>query len=479
MYRLTRTPGYDLSHLRDLAFGRALWTVVVRRSYSGLRKGFAAVAREQRRVDNLNAMVARNAVVQEKHAARQALADHAAIREAEAADRTEDICEAEDQLNSILDQADAGTAPFDFGALNVKPECPYFDPAGYDVKPAAPQLSSYLPPSPSFLTRLFPEKMRRHEELAQEAQRLFDKATAIHDTSELERQTQLGQRRILHRLACKAAEDEATAKNAEVVAFQSAYEASEREAVIDYFKLVFENDRLPDNMPSMVRVTYDADSKQLVIERQLPTIDVVPSETAFRYVKKGDTIVPVVRKAADRKAMYADVLAQIALRTVHVALKADTACAVNVFAFNGFVNTIDPQTGTRVRPTLISFTTSRDSLNAIDFDLVEPVACLRGLKALVSRNAPELEAIRPLVQFDMVDRRFIDKTDVLSDLESRPNLAELSPNEFEALMTNLFGKDGPRNETHASVPRRWCRLRRMGHAARRRRESCHSSKAVS
>jgi restriction system protein len=42
----------------------------------------------------------------------------------------------------------------------------------------------------------------------------------------------------------------------------------------------------------------------------------------------------------------------------------------------------------------------------------------------------------------MVDPRFIDKSDVLSDLDSRPNIAELTPGEFEALMTNLFEKMG-------------------------------------
>ena len=125
-----------------------------------------------------------------------------------------------------------------------------------------------------------------------------------------------------------------------------------------------------------------------------------------------------------------------------MALNADSNRVVEVFSFNGFVNTIDLRTGTKVKPTLISLTASRASMESIDFDLVDPAQCLRGLRALVSRNAPELEAVRPLVQFDMIDRRFIDKVDVLSDLESRPNLAELTPSEFEALMTNLFEKMG-------------------------------------
>ncbi len=48
--------------------------------------------------------------------------------------------------------------------------------------------------------------------------------------------------------------------------------------------------------------------------------------------------------------------------------------------------------------------------------------------------------MRPIVDFNMVDPRFVATADVLSSIDQRPNLAQLSPNEFEALITNLFAK---------------------------------------
>jgi restriction system protein len=42
----------------------------------------------------------------------------------------------------------------------------------------------------------------------------------------------------------------------------------------------------------------------------------------------------------------------------------------------------------------------------------------------------------------MVDKRFVQDTDVLSGLDQRPNLMELTPSEFENLITNLFTKMG-------------------------------------
>ena len=46
--------------------------------------------------------------------------------------------------------------------------------------------------------------------------------------------------------------------------------------------------------------------------------------------------------------------------------------------------------------------------------------------------------MRPVLEFNMVDPRFIEEIDVLSSLDQRPNLMELSPTEFEALISNLF-----------------------------------------
>ncbi|MCO5176682.1 MAG: restriction endonuclease [Thermomicrobiales bacterium] len=42
----------------------------------------------------------------------------------------------------------------------------------------------------------------------------------------------------------------------------------------------------------------------------------------------------------------------------------------------------------------------------------------------------------------MVDPRFIEEVDVISTLDQRPNLLELSPSEFESLISNLFEKMG-------------------------------------
>lgn len=60
--------------------------------------------------------------------------------------------------------------------------------------------------------------------------------------------------------------------------------------------------------------------------------------------------------------------------------------------------------------------------------------------------------VRPVLDINMVDSRFIDETDVLSELDQRSNLMELTPSEFESLITNLFSKMGL--ETKLTQPSR-------------------------
>ncbi len=86
--------------------------------------------------------------------------------------------------------------------------------------------------------------------------------------------------------------------------------------------------------------------------------------------------------------------------------------------------------------------TTRDVFLDRDFSRVDPEACLLNLSASLSKSPAELVPVRPVLDFNMVDPRFVEEADVLSGLDQRPNLMELKPAEFESLITNLFTKMG-------------------------------------
>jgi restriction system protein len=74
------------------------------------------------------------------------------------------------------------------------------------------------------------------------------------------------------------------------------------------------------------------------------------------------------------------------------------------------IDTIDPSTGNDIRVCLFSVRSTRDTFSTLNLDQVEPFACLRALKASVSRSPDELLPVKPILELNMVDPRFIDSS---------------------------------------------------------------------
>jgi restriction system protein len=115
---------------------------------------------------------------------------------------------------------------------------------------------------------------------------------------------------------------------------------------------------------------------------------------------------------------------------------------IDTIVFNGVVDTVDPATGTAIRPCLVTLRTTRDEFTSVNLANVDPIACLQHLNASISKRPEALAPVRPVLEFNMVDKRFVDEVDVLADLDNRPNLLRLTPIEFEGLIQNLFSKMG-------------------------------------
>lgn len=199
---------------------------------------------------------------------------------------------------------------------------------------------------------------------------------------------------------------------------------------------------LPDGFEANAKVAYSPESRQLVVEYEFPTAKVVPTAKLYRYIASRERLAQTVRPAAQVKSLYSGAIAQLALLCLANIFACDTKQHIDVVVFNGVVDTIDPRTGKPTRPCLITVRTTRDTFTEINLAQVEPAACLKYLNAGVSRSPTELAPVRPVLEFSMVDPRFITETDTLSDLDERPNLMELTPQQFESLIQNLFEKIG-------------------------------------
>ena len=184
----------------------------------------------------------------------------------------------------------------------------------------------------------------------------------------------------------------------------------------------------PDGFPKQHKMALVPSSKQLVVEYELPSVDAsIPTVKEYRYVRTRDAVEEATRPAAQVRALYGSVVAQIAIRTLHELFEADRNGKVDTIVLNAFVNTVDPATGKAVSPHLVTVRASHEAFTQLALHNVEPVACLKGLNASVSKSPSELMPVSPILEFDMVDPRFVQESDVLGTLDERPNLMELTP----------------------------------------------------
>jgi restriction system protein len=380
-----------------------------------------------------------------KEAEREAKAQYLRGREREAATLDENLSKRLDSLSKILAESLSTDDTIPFDSLRFQDHAPRFSPPDNLAHPKpAPTESSFLGEivAPSGLMSLLPGAKRKHERMLENAASKFETALTDWMIGEQQRLERLTALELKHSAIVEEFERKSARRNSEVDIFERSYREGKPAAIIAYCKLVLELSLYPDGIPRNFSTAYTPESKQFLVEFELPTVSIVPKAAEYRYVKNSDTIVDKPRKEAEIRELYQSIVASIALRTIHELFEADQGGHISVLCFNGFVHTIDPATGKDIKPHLISVRTTKEKFREIDLARVDKAVCLRNLGAQVSRQPTEAQPIKPIVEFQMMDARFVDQTDLVSELSSAMNLMDLNPYEFEQLVANLFGKMG-------------------------------------
>jgi restriction system protein len=371
----------------------------------------------------------------EREARRHAIAERAAYltsRESETRFRNEQLEEQIDDLKNILISRIGYDPVADFKKLFKTVDKEAIDVQESFRVPENPDIRSFLPRKPNILIRWLPGLMGNFRKKSIQAKARFDEAKRTREEIIWKRSDAL--------IAMKR---EADAYNNSILSLANGYASGDIRSVAEYFELTLLLSRYPEPIQLDPKAAYVPESKQLVAEIELPTIaTAVPSAEKYRYIKKTNEILETPKSEKSRNAIYISLIAQIVIRSLYEIGISDSQHIVETIVLNAYVSTLDPATGHPVRPCLVSVRVSCETFLGFDFHHIDPVVCLKQLKASVSNQPGELLAVKPILDLNMVDPRFIQETDVISTLDQRPNLLELSPSEFESLITNLFSKMG-------------------------------------
>ncbi len=426
----------------------SLWTEIQRerlRQQHLREREFRAFSQAQERAQ-------REQVRAEKAAARKAAADlkeakrlYLEDRKVEAEEMSQALRDRVAELDGVL-TAGIRTRPLvTFRSLKRSETYPPFD-AGLLGEPLpSPLWEQFVPDPPGGFRRRAGSARYAREE--QEAHPAFDDAQRRHASAELKRREQLAERQKAYRAISAEAIRQAREHNEGIDEFARDFRSGDSESVARFCTLVLNSTFYPDGFPRQTRAIYRPEPREVVVEWELPPQSIIPVERGYKYVTTRDAIDPIAHSDREVKERYANLIAQVTLRTIHEILVSTPASVVDAVSFYGYVSAPDPGTGQPARPLLLNATAPRAKFETFVLAALDPIACLKGeLTALVSPHPYDLEPVRPLVNFDslLAHFKFVAGADVIADLDSRPDLLAMSPFEFETFVKQLFEAMGMR-----------------------------------
>jgi restriction system protein len=248
-------------------------------------------------------------------------------------------------------------------------------------------------------------------------------------------------------------EEQQSLANAIIDKKKSEYFDQVPERIIEYCNMVLERSEYPDNFPRSCLLEYLAESKTLIAEYDLPSVTALPTVKEVKYVATKDIFTETHVTPVWLNRLYDDLIYQIALGTINELFQADSAQALEVVVFNGWVSSVDRATGNMVNPCIVSIQVSKAEFKQINLALVEPRACFKKLKGISASTLAEMTPVRPVMQIKREDKRFIDAYSVADSLDASSNLAAMDWEDFENLIREVFEKEFSKNGGEVKITR--------------------------
>ncbi|MCK7622670.1 restriction endonuclease [Streptomyces sp. RS10V-4] len=351
-------------------------------------------------------------------------------READARRRTEELDARVEALTGLLAagcRAPAFTAealrrpervePFAPGALAAPVAMP--DPARYQVPTGGMQFGA------------------RRDRAQQEARARFEQDWYAAQAAEADRQSRLAAYQQQYDQWAAAALAEIRRHNAGVEELLAGLRAGDPDAVVEYFSAaLYSGTSWPEGFPRQLSAGYDTAARQLVLDWELPGYDVVPAVKAVRYLPTPDEERETARPAAQRRALYREVLAQSVLLVLRDLFAADPHGALDSVALNGFVDDVDPVTGRPAKIFLATVLATRDAVGSYHLDRVSAPECLtEGLRGQLSARPDQRTPVRPGRRPDDIAG---GSAVVSHGTDGEPDLYAMDPLAFEQLIAELF-----------------------------------------
>lgn len=389
-------------------------------------------AAEQRRREEERQQRAAEQAMARMH--REQRAEYRRHREADALRRTEEIERRTDTLAGML--ASGCRGPAFRSASMLRPErVEPFQPGHLGVPVPMPAEANYQPAQGSW-------GFGPNAQAQQQARAQFERDWYAAQNAEAQRLRQLEAYRQQYDQWAETTLAQIRQHNGQVRALGDSLRRGDADAAVQFFSAaLYASSVWPDEFPRQVDVAYERGTRELVLDWQLPSVDIVPEARSVKYMPSTDQDKEVMRTASQRRTLYRDVLAQCVLLVLRELFVADEFGALASIAVNGFVDDLDPATGLRARIFLTSVRAPRTEFERLNLARVSAVDCMVDALGGVVSMKPDLRtAVQPARRPDEVSGGGAVVSH--ADNDDVPDLLEMDPIAFEGLVAELFRARG-------------------------------------
>ena len=264
-----------------------------------------------------------------------------------------------------------------------------------------------MPPAPTGLAHALGGK-KKYEEVVTQSRaaheanvqawhahctRMYDdyKAQAARrEQAEQERVGKLAQAQQAYQQKCQQREADAEAHNQQVSKLINDLAFDVASAIEDYVGIVLSNSVYPDTFPVEYEHQFELGTRELTLAVTVPGPDSVPTVKEYRYGKVKDEITEVALPLKEQKERYADVVFQVALRTMHEIFEADRAGKIRSVALTVSTFHTSPATGLHEAVPLVVVAADRETFSRFALANVVPHATLTHLGAAMSKSPFDL-----------------------------------------------------------------------------------------
>ncbi|TVX99053.1 restriction endonuclease [Cohnella terricola] len=229
--------------------------------------------------------------------------------------------------------------------------------------------------------------------------------------------------------------------NKKIDEMKEAYFNLNEDYVVQYCEMVLENSAYPEAFPKSFEIEYNPETRILIVEYQLPSLECFPTLKDVKYVATRKELKETPLSENQILKMFDESMYKITLRTIHELIEADAANAIDAISINGWVSAMNRATGKEENNCILSIQVKKNEFLEIDLANVDPKICFKSLKGVAGSKLSALTPVKPILQINKTDKRFVESYDVANQLDDTTNLAALDWEDFEHLIREVFEKE--------------------------------------